>query len=499
MSFEKIITRPELIHAIKKSGYEKPTPIQEQIIPLIKAGKDVIGQAQTGTGKTAAFALPMLSQIELENRDTQILVIAPIRELAIQVAKQFENYGKFMMDLRVCLLYGGAEYRTQLKQLKHGSQVVVGTPGRIKDHLKRKTLKLGNLKAVVLDEADEMLRMGFQEEVQEILSYTPDNCQKALLSATMPPQIRKLASKFLKDPEHVTISNEHKSSIEQVYWPVTGINKLDALTRMAELEDIESGLIFVKTRAATVELAAKLQHRKIKSVFINGDLAQNQRERAIAEFKKGNVKFLIATDVASRGLDIQSVTHVINYDPPYDVESYTHRIGRTGRAGRKGKAILFLAPRESRLLRKIEQGTKSKIARMTLPSAKDISARRIAKFHDTLESEIKKDEKLQHLDIITQFKEENPEYSNQQIIAALCKLANTDSPLFLKDKVIKFDEFKESWDDKKGGGRRRRGGRGGSNHRGGGGGGGGKRYSNGGGGGGGRRNGGGGGRRRNSR
>ena len=459
MSFKEIISNKELLHSIKKKGYEKPTPIQTQVIPIIESGKDVIGQAQTGTGKTAAFALPLLSKIDLNKRETQVLVIAPIRELAIQVAKQFEGYGEFMTDLRVCLLYGGAEYRKQLRGLKSGSQVVVGTPGRIKDHLKRKTLKLGNLKTIVLDEADEMLRMGFLEEVKEIMSYTPEDCQTALFSATMPSQIRKLANQFLNEPKQVTINTDHKSSIEQVYWPITGLNKLDALTRIAELEDIDSGLIFVKTRAATIELAAKLQQRKIKSVFINGDLAQNQREKSIAEFKKGDVKFLIATDVASRGLDIQSVTHVINYDPPYDVESYTHRIGRTGRAGRKGKAILFIAPRESRLLKKIEKGTKSKIERIKLPSAKEISKRRIEKFQNVLESEIqkgaKKEDNLKFLEIITDFKEKYPDYSNQQIISALCKLANTDNPLFLKDKVIKFEEFKDSWEGKP---RRRRGG-----------------------------------------
>ena len=448
VSFSDLLTCPSVLEAVKKRGYTEPTPIQSQIIPLIQSGLDVIGQAQTGTGKTAAFALPLLAKIEASSRNTQILVVAPTRELAIQVAKEFESYGQFIPELSVCLLYGGAGYPLQLKQLKMGTQVVVGTPGRIIDHLERGTLDISKLNAFVLDEADEMLRMGFVDEVEKIMEYMPENCQTSLFSATMPPQIRKLANKFLDNPSQVTISTKQKTSIEQKYWPVAGVNKLDALSRILEYVDFESALIFVKTRAATLDLASHLSARGFKAIAINGDMVQNQRERAIADFKSGRINILIATDVASRGLDIESVTHVINYDLPFDVESYVHRIGRTGRAGRTGTAFLFVSPKENKLLRNIEKAQNSKIQKFELPTVKELTNRRIEKFISKLNQTLTSTDWQKYSDVIPSFKALYSEYSEEQIAAALCMLANSEQPLFFKEEPKMLESREDRRDDR---------------------------------------------------
>ncbi len=374
---------PEAMLSILDSlGYENPTPIQAQTIPLLLNGQDVLGQAQTGTGKTAAFALPVLARLDMSKRHTQVLVLAPTRELAIQVAEAFQTYSAFLPGFQVLPIYGGAAYTSQLRQLKQGAQVVVGTPGRVMDHMRRGTLDVSQLKCLVLDEADEMLRMGFIDDVEWILEQTPDERQIALFSATMPSEIRRIARKHLNEPAEIAIANKTTtaSTIRQRYWAVTGTNKLDALTRMLEVEDFEGMIIFVRTKNSTVELSDKLRARGYNCAPLNGDIVQAQRENTVAQLKSGALDIVVATDVAARGLDVERISHVINYDIPTDTEAYVHRIGRTGRAGRTGDAILFVAPREKRLLFAIEKATRQQIERMELPSAQSINNKRIERF-----------------------------------------------------------------------------------------------------------------------
>ncbi|MGC9329488.1 MAG: DEAD/DEAH box helicase, partial [Candidatus Hinthialibacter sp.] len=370
-----------VLKALDEVGYESPTPIQEEIIPLVLAGRDVMGQAQTGTGKTAAFALPLLTRIDLQKTKPQVLVLTPTRELAIQVAEAFKRYAMHLDGFHVLPIYGGQDYTIQLRHLKRGVHVVVGTPGRIMDHMHRGTLNLDEIRCLVLDEADEMLRMGFIDDVDWILEQTPSQRQTALFSATIPGSIRKIAQKHLQDPASVTIKVRTSSpeTIHQRYWMVSELNKLDALTRILEGESFDGMIIFVRTKTQTMELAEKLEARGYASAPLNGDIAQKHRERTIQQFKKGHLDILVATDVAARGLDVDRVSHVINYDVPYDAEAYIHRIGRTGRAGRDGKAILFIAPREKRMLRVIEKAAKQSIEKMTPPSAEDINNKRIAR------------------------------------------------------------------------------------------------------------------------
>ncbi|MGR8953510.1 MAG: DEAD/DEAH box helicase, partial [Gammaproteobacteria bacterium] len=351
-SFQDLALIEPVLKALEDVGYETPSPIQAQVIPFMLQGKDVLGQAQTGTGKTAAFALPILSRIDLKQKDPQVLVLAPTRELAIQVAEAFQRYAAHLKGFHVLPIYGGQDYSSQLRHLNRGAHVVVGTPGRVMDHMRRGTLKLDNLSVLVLDEADEMLRMGFIDDVEWILEQTPKNRQIALFSATMPMQIRKIAQTYLTDPEQVTIkvTTASAENIRQRFWVVSGLHKLDALTRILEAETFDGMIIFVRTKTATVELAERLEARGFSAAAINGDMSQALRERAIANLKSGKLDILIATDVAARGLDVDRITHVVNYDIPYDTESYVHRIGRTGRAGRTGDAILFVAPRERKLL-----------------------------------------------------------------------------------------------------------------------------------------------------
>ncbi|HHW4673516.1 MAG TPA: DEAD/DEAH box helicase, partial [Xylella fastidiosa subsp. pauca] len=331
-----------VMQAVTKIGYETPSPIQAATIPALLAGRDVLGQAQTGTGKTAAFALPLLTRTVLNQVKPQVLVLAPTRELAIQVAEAFQRYAASISGFRVLPVYGGQSYGQQLAALKRGVHVIVGTPGRVIDHLERGTLDLSELKTLVLDEADEMLRMGFIEDVEEVLRKLPASRQVALFSATMPPQIRRIAQTYLQDPIEVTIATKTTTAanIRQRYWWVSGLHKLDALTRILEVETFDAMIIFVRTKAATEELAEKLQARGLTAAAINGDMQQAQRERTIHQLKDGKLDILVATDVAARGLDVERISHVLNYDIPYDVESYVHRIGRTGRAGRSGEAIL---------------------------------------------------------------------------------------------------------------------------------------------------------------
>jgi ATP-dependent RNA helicase DeaD len=371
-----------VLRAVKTIGYESASPIQAATIPALLEGADILGQAQTGTGKTAAFALPILSKIDLKNRAPQALVLVPTRELAIQVSEAFQKYASGMNGFHVLPIYGGQSYVPQLNALKRGPQVIVGTPGRIIDHLERGTLQLDTIRTLVLDEADEMLAMGFADAMEAILSQTPAEKQVALFSATMAPNIRRIAQRHLKNPREVVIKGKTgtASNIKQTYWMVSGLHKLDALTRIVEVAEFDAMLVFVRTKQSTVELAEKLQARGFAAVALNGDIQQNMREKTIAQLKAGKFDILVATDVAARGLDVERVTHVVNFDVPYDTESYVHRIGRTGRAGRSGEAILFIAPRERNLLRLIERATRQTIEPLSLPSVDDVNSRRLAKF-----------------------------------------------------------------------------------------------------------------------
>ena len=371
-----------VVSALDAIGYETPSPIQAQAIPLLLEGRDLIGQAQTGTGKTAAFALPILSRLDLGQKLPQVLVLAPTRELAIQVAEAFKTYAAGLSGFHVLPVYGGQDYQTQIRALKRGVQVIVGTPGRVMDHIRRGTLKLDELRTLVLDEADEMLRMGFIDDVEWVMEQIPERRQIALFSATMPDRVRQIANTYLSDAEQITIKVKTTTaeSIRQRFLLVRGVSKLDALTRILETEPFEGMLIFVRTKIATIELAEKLEARGYTAAALNGDIPQAQRERSIEQLKKGKLDILVATDVAARGLDVDRISHVINYDIPYDTEAYVHRIGRTGRAGREGDAILFVTGRERRMLGMIEKATRQKIAQMELPTSQLINAQRIERF-----------------------------------------------------------------------------------------------------------------------
>ncbi|MCA9004433.1 MAG: DEAD/DEAH box helicase [Planctomycetaceae bacterium] len=423
-----------VLDALVELGYDTPTPIQAQTIPHLLEGKDLVGQAQTGTGKTAAFALPLLSKIDLELNAPQVLVLAPTRELAIQVGESFKEYGSQLEGLQVLPIYGGADFKGQLQPLKRGVHVVVGTPGRVMDHMRRGTLKLDNLRCLVLDEADEMLRMGFIDDVEWILEQTPDNHQTALFSATMPEAIRRIAGNYLKSPEEITVKVKTRTAdtIRQRYWLAKGHHKLDALTRILEAEDTDGVIIFVRTKSITTELAEKLEARGFLAAPLNGDIPQKQRERTVGRLKAGHVNIVIATDVAARGLDVDRISHVINYDLPGDSEAYVHRIGRTGRAGRTGEAIMFVSPRETRSLSGIERAIKLKIERMELPSINQINKRRTERFKASVTKAMDNPDFEQFQKLLTEFKAES-ERSEIDIAAALACMFQGKRPLFLKE------------------------------------------------------------------
>ena len=430
--FTALGLNPNILRALAEVGYESPSPIQAATIPPLMEGRDVLGQAQTGTGKTAAFALPILSRIELKPGKPQALVLAPTRELAIQVAEAFQRYATHMPGLQVLPIYGGQSYGPQLQALRRGVQVVVGTPGRVIDHLDKGTLDLSELKYLVLDEADEMLRMGFIDDVQKVLEATPPTRQVALFSATMPTVIRKIAQKHLKDPVEVTIksSTTTAANIRQRYWWVSGVHKLDALTRILEAEPFDAMIIFARTKQATEELAEKLQARGLAAAAINGDIAQAQRERVIQQLKDGKLDILVATDVAARGLDVERITHVMNYDIPYDTESYVHRIGRTGRAGRKGEAILFVTPRERGMLHAIERATRQPIEEMKLPTVEAVNDVRVGKFKQRISDTLAQGELEFFQQLIEQYEQEH-NVPAIEIAAALARIAQGDQPLLL--------------------------------------------------------------------
>ncbi len=420
-----------LLKTLTEIGYESPSPIQAACIPVLLDGRDIIGMAQTGTGKTAAFALPLMEQIDVKVAKPQALILTPTRELAIQVAEALQSYAHGMPGFHVLPIYGGQSYTIQLKQLARGAHVIVGTPGRVMDHLERKTLNLDNLKTLVLDEADEMLRMGFIDDVEWILERTPEKHQTALFSATMPEQIRRVAQKYLVEPREIKIKSATATvaAIRQVYWQVSGMHKLDALTRILEVEeDFDAAIIFVRTKTATVELADKLSARGYAAAALNGDLNQQMRERVIDQLKSGALDIVIATDVAARGIDVPRVSHVVNYDIPYDTEAYVHRIGRTGRAGRTGNAILFVAPREIRMLRTIERATRQPISPLTLPSRADVTNKRVADFKGKV-AEVLNAEGLDFFaNIVSQIAEEQ-NVGAEEVAAALAMMAQEGKPL----------------------------------------------------------------------
>jgi len=434
LTFTDLNLPQPILQALEKVGYEKPSPIQAESIPLLLNGHDLLGQAQTGTGKTAAFALPMLANLDIEGNYPQLLVLAPTRELAIQVAEAFQAYASFSKKIRVLPIYGGQSYDNQIRQLKRGVQVVVGTPGRVIDHIKRGTLKLNQLKFLVLDEADEMLRMGFIDDVELILSHAPAERQTALFSATMPGPIKKITERYLKDPKHVKIASKVStaSTIRQRYCQVAGHHKLEALTRIMEVEPFDGVIIFVRTKTATLELSEKLAARGYDVEPLNGDIPQNARERTVDRLKQGKIDILVATDVVARGLDVERVSHVINFDVPYDTESYVHRIGRTGRAGRTGDAILFISHREKRMLQSIERATRQTIEAMPIPSITELNETRLSNFKQSI-SEATKDDSIENLIPIVDMLREEIEASPEVLLAALVKIAQGDEPLLLKE------------------------------------------------------------------
>ncbi|MFC5461443.1 DEAD/DEAH box helicase [Massilia niabensis] len=432
-SFSDLNLPAPILKALKDVGYEAPSPIQAATIPLLMEGRDVLGQAQTGTGKTAAFALPVLSRIDTKQTAPQALVLAPTRELAIQVAEAFQTYATHMKNFAVLPIYGGQSYGPQLQALRRGVQVIVGTPGRVIDHMQKGSLDLSQLKTLVLDEADEMLRMGFIDDVEQILQQIPNERQIALFSATMPPAIKRIAKTYLRDPAEVTVAAKTGTAdnITQRYWLVSGMQKLEALTRILEAEPFDGMIIFARTKLGTEELASKLQARGFAAAAINGDIAQVQRERTIEQLKNGKIDILVATDVAARGLDVERISHVINYDVPSDPESYTHRIGRTGRAGRSGDAILFITPRERNLLKAIERATRQPVSQLTLPTIKAVNDVRIAKFKEQITETLAAGGLDQFRSLIEEYEQEQ-NVPAVDIAAALAKLGRGEVPLLLE-------------------------------------------------------------------
>ena len=425
-----------LLKALYEVGYENPTPIQAQCIPHLLDGRDLVGQAQTGTGKTAAFALPLLSRIDLKRIVPQVLVLTPTRELAIQVCEAMQSYARHLPGFHIAPIYGGQSYDIQNRHLRRGVHVIVGTPGRVMDHIRRKTLSLDYLKALVLDEGDEMLRMGFIDDVEWILEQVPaTKPQIALFSATMPTEIRKVSQRYLVDPVEINIREKTTTAatIRQRYWEVSGVNKLDALTRILEVETFEAVLIFVRTKNATVELAEKLAARGLSCEALNGDIPQQGRERIIDRLRRGTLEVLVATDVAARGLDVEKISLVVNYDIPYDTESYVHRIGRTGRAGHHGDAILFVAPRERRMLALIERATRQPLERMALPTARDINQQRMVRFKQRIGDAIESLDLSSYETLIQEYQAESG-HDMPRIAAALAALEQGDEPLLLNEK-----------------------------------------------------------------
>ena len=433
-SFSELGLADPILKALLDVGYETPSPIQAGAIPPLLEGRDILGQAQTGTGKTAAFALPLLSRLDPKDSATQILVLAPTRELAIQVSEACQSYAKYMPDFHVLPIYGGSSYETQIRALKRGAQVVVGTPGRVMDLMRKGKLELSALRALVLDEADEMLRMGFIDDVEWVIEQCPHDRQIALFSATMPDVIRRVAHRHLQEPVEVKIASKTStaSTVRQRYWLVSGLHKLDAMTRLLEVEPYDALLTFVRTKTAAEELASKLAARGHACEALHGDIPQKLRERTVEKLKQGQLDILVATDVVARGLDVERITHVVNYDIPYDTESYVHRIGRTGRAGRTGDAILFVAPRERRMLRAIEHMTRQPIEPMHMPTPQDINKHRMEMFKQQIRDTLLSDGLEQYQEIVNEFLQDDT-VEPLDLCAALAKMVKGDEPLFMDE------------------------------------------------------------------
>ncbi|KJL24929.1 DEAD/DEAH box helicase [Microbacterium azadirachtae] len=431
--FEELGITGPVLAAIKALGYETPSAIQRETIPLLLGGRDVLGTAQTGTGKTAAFALPILENLDLRQSKPQALVLAPTRELALQVAEAFEAYAAQMPGVHLLPVYGGQGYGVQLSALRRGVHIVVGTPGRIMDHLAKGTLDLSELKNLVLDEADEMLKMGFAEDVEQILAQTPEDKQVALFSATMPATIRRLAQQYLHDPEEISVKAKTttNANITQRYLVVSYAQKVDALTRILEVENFEGMIVFVRTKNETETLAEKLRARGYSAAAINGDIPQPMRERTVGQLKDGKLDILVATDVAARGLDVERISHVVNFDIPTDTESYVHRIGRTGRAGRSGDAISFITPRERYLLKHIERATRQQPAQMQLPTTEDVNSTRLARFDDAITAALEETGRIEGFrDIIAHYVRHH-DVPEADVAAALAVVAQGETPLLL--------------------------------------------------------------------
>ncbi len=437
-TFEQLKVVQPLLTALTELEHKTPTPIQEESIPVLLDGCDLLAQAQTGTGKTAAFALPILSQIDLSLNKPQTIVITPTRELAIQVAQAFQSYAKHLKNFRVLPIYGGQSYHIQLTALKRGAHVIVGTPGRVMDHLRRGTLCVSSIKTVVLDEADEMLRMGFIKDVEWILSQMQQPHQTALFSATMPAPIHKIANRYLKNAKKIHIQNKENSAdnIEQFYMTIPGHQKFKALTRLLEAEEIQAAIIFTRTKSATVEIAEKMSSHGYAVAALNGDMNQSVRERVLTQMKRGSLTFIVATDVAARGIDVERMSHVINYDIPHDAESYIHRIGRTGRAGRKGKAFLFVTMNERRIIRDIERATRATLSKVEPPSLEMIQAKRSKTLALKIAGIIEKDKGLKpYRELVETISKEN-QIEIQDIAVALACLMEKSKPVLGSDESM---------------------------------------------------------------
>jgi len=439
-----------VMKALKDVGYETPSAIQAATIPPLLSGRDVVGLAQTGTGKTAAFALPILSRLDLAQKTPQALVLAPTRELALQVCEAFEKYASHLRGVHVLPVYGGQGYGQQLSALRRGVHIVVGTPGRIMDHLEKGTLDLSELKYLVLDEADEMLKMGFAEDVETILADTPADKQVALFSATMPPQIRRISAQYLNDPEEITVKTKTTTSanITQRYLMVSYPQKVDALTRILEVENFEGMIVFTRTKNETETLAEKLRARGYTAAAISGDVAQAQRERTVNQLKSGKLDILVATDVAARGLDVERISHVVNYDLPIDTESYVHRVGRTGRAGRSGDAISFVTPRERRMLTAIEKATRQPLTEMKLPSVDDVNATRLTRFDDAITTALADPAQVSLFRDIVAHYVKHHDVPEADVAAALAVVAQGDTPLLLEPDAAPQQRFERDGRDR---------------------------------------------------
>jgi ATP-dependent RNA helicase DeaD len=459
LTFADLGIDKRVLRALSDVGYETPSAIQAATIPALLAGRHVVGLAQTGTGKTAAFAVPILSQVDLKQKAPQALVLAPTRELALQVSEAFERYAAHLPGLHVLPIYGGQGYGVQLSALRRGVHVVVGTPGRIMDHLEKGTLDLSELRFLVLDEADEMLKMGFAEDVEKILSDTPDDKNVALFSATMPAQIRRISKKYLTDAAEITVKNKTTTSANtnQRYLIVSYPQKVDALTRILEVENFEGMIVFVRTKQVTEQLAERLRARGFSAAAINGDIVQAQRERTINQLREAKLDILVATDVAARGLDVERISHVVNFDIPTDTESYVHRIGRTGRFGRTGDAISFITPRERHLLTSIERATRQPLTQMRLPTVDDVNETRVARFRDAITEALGSDQVGFYRDLINDYEQQH-DVPAADIAAALAVLTHDDRPLLMEPEPETapkvFDGRREpktgTWDHEKG-------------------------------------------------